>query len=445
MAHILFVTPYFPPEIGAAQVRMSETARELAARGHQVTVLTTLPNYPNGIVSPEYRHGQRRREDRHGVSVVRVWSYVSPNKGFLRRILSQLSFGCLAAFLARGRIARPDVIVVQSPPLFDAIAGRMLARRYHCPFVFTVSDIWPESAVQLGALRNRLAIWLAERLEWSTYRRAGAVWCVTRGIREQLGQRGVAAEKLFLLTNGVDTSVFRPQPQAEARAALGWDERFTLLYAGTIGLAQGLGTVLDAAELLRRQGDIRVVLAGDGATKAALVADAHRRGLDNVTFLDAQPHATMPTLIAAADACLASLRKVPLFEGALPSKMYEAMACGRPLVLAVGGEARELIECEAGAGVYVEPEDPAALADTLMRLRDDPARREEYGRRGRAFVEARFERHTLVGLLEQRILALVAGTPVQSAPVTSPPGASGTRGAEVVAARATTRGNHHVD
>ena len=420
MSHILFVTPYYPPEVGAAQARISETAARLVQRGHEVTVLTTLPNYPLGVVPPEYQHGERREETHAGVRIVRVWSYVSPNKGFLRRIVSQLSFGCLAPLLGGRAVGRPDVIIVESPPLFDAIAGLVLSWWKGCPYIFTVADVWPASAVQLGVLRNRALIWLAERLEWLAYRRAGAVWAVTAGIQSLLMERGVPPERVFLLPNGVDTSRFRPLPQRQARAELCWDDSFTLLYAGTIGLAHGLGTLLDAAELLREERDIRFLLVGEGAAKAALVADAARRGLENVTFLDARPHALMPLMLAGADACLASLRKVPLFEGALPSKMYEAMACARPLVLAVDGEARALIEEEAGAAIYAEPENPAALAQAILTLRDQPALAAALGHRGRVFVQRHFDRDQLVGMLAERIAALIGAQQTAADPTRRP-------------------------
>ena len=407
MASILFFTPYYPPEVGAAQTRISETAVRLVKRGHQVTVLTTLPNYPLGKVPAEYRSRAQRRQVRDGVSIVRVWSYISPNKGFLRRILAQLSFGCLASFLGLRAIGKPDVIVVESPPLFDAIGGRLLARIMRCPYVFTVADIWPESAVQLGVLRNRLLIRLAEWLEWSTYRRAGAIWSVTAGIRQTLIERGLPEKQVFLLPNGVDTEKFRPLSQAQARAELGWEKGFTLVYAGTIGLAHGLSTLLDAAEQLKSYSDIRLVLVGEGAAKDELIADAQRRQLTNVTFLNAQPHDLMPCIISAADACLVSLRKVPLFEGALPSKMYEAMACARPIVLAVDGEARQLIAEQAGAALYVEPESAVALAQAILRLRDQPELAQQLGERGREFVKSHFDRNLLVEGLEQRLLTLI--------------------------------------
>ncbi len=407
MAHILFLTPYYPPEVGAAQARISETAARLVARGHQVTVLTTLPNYPNGVVPPEFQHGQRRIEERDGVRIVRVWSYITPNKGFLRRILAQLSFGLLAPRLAGKRIGTPDVVIVESPPLFDAYAGRMLARHFKAPYIFTVADIWPESAVQLGALRNKTAIRLAENLEWTTYQRSGAVWAVTEGIRQTLIDRGLPPEKVFLLTNGVDTRKFHPMARDAARAELGWDDRFTVMYAGTIGLAHGLQTVLGAAEQLRDHSDIRFMLIGAGAAKADLVADAERRNLTNVTFMDPQPHAMMPTILNAADACVASLLNIPLFAGALPSKMYEAMACARPLLLAVEGEARRLVAEEAQAALWVPPESPTELAEAVLRLKNDPALVARLGQNGRAFVEARFDRDLLTAALEKRIMALL--------------------------------------
>jgi glycosyltransferase involved in cell wall biosynthesis len=393
----------------------------LVRRGHRVTVLTTLPNYPSGVVPPDYREGQHRREVRDGVTVIRVWSYIRPNRGFLSRILAQLSFGCLAPFLGGRAVGQPDVIIIESPPLFDAIAGRILARWKRCPYIFTVADIWPESAVQLGVLRHRLLIWLAERLEWSTYRQAGAVWSVTQGIRQILLRRGLPAENVFLLPNGVDTAKFRPRARAAARAELGWDHRFTILYAGTIGLAQGLEILLDAADLLREHADIGFVLIGEGAAKAGLAAKAERRHLRNVSFLDAEPHDRMPVFLSAADTCLVALRKVPLFEGALPSKMYEAMACARPILLAVDGEASQLVAEDASAAIHVDPENAQQLARAILTLHDQPDLAHQLGQHGRSFVEAHFDRDALTQSLEARLDALVGTTGSRRFPNTPEP------------------------
>ncbi len=420
MAHILFITPYYPPEISAPAVRISETAIRLVKRGHQVTVLTNFPNFPSGVVPLEYRGHAILQEIRDGVRVVRIWSYVSPNKGFLRRILAQLSFGCLAALFGWKAVGRPEVIIVESPPLFDAIAGHMLAYLKQCPFIFLVSDLWPEAAIQMGMLRGRMLIRLSEWLEWSTYQRASVVWVVTEGVRDLLIRRGLSPERIFLLTNGVDTTLFRPLPQVQARTELGWDERFTVLYAGTHGLAHGLTTILEAAEQLQEHTDIHFIFAGDGATKADLIAQAQRRNLKNVTFLDAQPHDRLPLLLAASDVCLVPLRNVRLFETTLPVKMFEVMACARPMVLGANGKARQLAEQEAGAAIYVEPENAPALVSAILYLREYPEQAELLGQRGRSFVEERFDRDQLAAALEVRITILLGKdvpTPISALPI----------------------------
>lgn len=409
MSRILFVTPYYPPEVGAPQTRISETAVRLVKLGHTVTILTTLPNYPSGIVPPEYQHGRRRREWDGGVQIIRVPSYISPNKGFFRRTLAQLSFGCSAGVLGNRDVGSPDVIVVESPPLFDAISGYFLTLSKRCPTILTVADLWPEAAVQMGVLQNRLAIWLAERLERFAYHSASAIWTVTPELHRLLVERGLPPDRVFMIPNGVDTAMFHPLSQAQARAALGWDDRFTVLFAGTIGLAQGLSVLLEAADLLRDQPDIHLLLAGDGAIRDAVVSDIRHRGLCNVTYLGPQPHTRLPLLISGADACFVSLRRLPLFQATVPVKLYEAMACARPIVLATGdGLARQLAEHDAHAAVSVDPENPAALAETLIWLRAHPEVREELGRRGRAFVEAHFDRDTLTETLQARIEEVLA-------------------------------------
>ncbi len=407
MAHILFVTPYYPPEKGAAQVRISENAQRLVRRGHDVTVLTTFPNYPTGIVPQQYRHKLLQHEVAEGVHVVRVWSYAAPHRGLIRRLLAQLSFACLAPLLGARAVGQQDLLIVQSPPLFDAIAGRVLAWLKHCPFIFMVSDLWPESAIQLDAVHNKLFIFLAQWLEWSTYQKACAVWALSKGIRDRLILHGLAPEHVFLLTNGADTHRFRPLPQKAARKALGWRDTFTVLYAGTHGASHGLGTVLDAAEALQDYRDIQILFVGDGSEKASLVTEAQGRALSNVAFLDALPHERLPLALAAADVCLVPMRNVPLFRGRLPLKMFEIMAAGRPILLGVDGEARKLAVSEARSALYVEPENAAALAEGVLYLKEHPEEARELGKRGRAYIEQHYEREDLAGELEEHIVGFV--------------------------------------
>jgi len=407
MSHILFISPYYPPENGAAPACVGETCTRLVKLGHEVTVLTTLPNYPAGIVLPEYRGRFLQKEERDGVKVIRVWSYITPNKSFLWRILWYVSFALMAPLVGGKAVGNPDIIIVQSPPLFDAIPVRILARWKRCPFIFMVSDLWPEQAIQLGVLHNQLLIRLSEWLEWSTYRRAALVWVVTEWIRDKLIQRGLDPEHILLLTNGVDITTFHPQPQAKARAELKWDDRFTVLYVGTLGVTHGLMTIIDAADQIREHKDIHFVLVGEGSDKEDLVAETRKRKLTNVTFMDVVPHNLVPTLLAAGDVCLAHVRKAPVTEGILPIKMYEAMACARPIVLGVDGEARRIAEQEAGAALYVEPENPSALSSAILQLYEHPDLASTLGPKGRAYVESRFDYDHLTAILDAHITVLL--------------------------------------
>lgn len=405
MAHVLFISRNYPPEKAAAAVCVSEIAKGLVKRGHQVTVLTTVPNYPDGIVPKEYRGHVVHEEILEGVRVMRVWSYISPNKGFLRRIFALLSFGCISPFLAYKAVGHPDVVIVTSP-LFNVIAARILAWKKKCPLIFWVADLWPESAIQLGMLRNRLLIWLSERLEWSTYQCASTVWVVTEGMRETLLHRGVPQEKLLFITNGVDTTRFRPLVRAQARTELGWDNRFTLLYAGNHGLVYAMSTLLEVAQQLIDDPTFHLILAGDGVRKAELMAEARKRDLKNVTFLDAVPYEDMPRLWAAADVCVIPLRNIPLVESSLPVKMFEVMACARPFVLGAKGVASNLAE-RAKAGMVVEPENVEAFVSAILYLQTYPEEAEAAGVRGRNYVELHFDYQRLTAMLEAHLEVLL--------------------------------------
>ena len=287
-----------------------------------------------------------------------------------------------------------DVIFVESPPLLIGLAALAYNRLKGAPFVFNVSDIWPQSAVDLGALRNPLAIWLAERLEWHLYSRATRVSVVTPGILERLAARGVPRSKLFLLTNGVDTKAYQPAPPDDAMARrFGLDGHKVFLYAGTHGLAQGLDVVLEAAKLTTNP-DVLYVLAGEGAEKEVLMQKATAEKISNVRFLPNQPKSEMPALLNVAYASIIPLKRLDLFKAALPSKMFESMAAARPIVAALWGEAAELVEA-AGCGRVVRPEDPQAMRDAVEQLAADPDQAAALGASGRRYVIEHFERGTI--------------------------------------------------
>jgi glycosyltransferase involved in cell wall biosynthesis len=394
---VTFLTHYFPPEVGPAQVRLFELAKRLIAAGKTVTVVTGFPNYPTGVIAPGYG-GKMFMEDRvDGIRVLRTWVLATRGRGFLSRILNYLSFPVFS-LLAIRTLGRTDVIYVQSPPLFTGLAALWFSRLKRAPFIFNVSDIWPQSAVELGVLRNRFAIRLSEVLERHIYRRAARITVPTPGILERLAARGVPREKLFLLTNGVDTAAYQVgAPDRELANRLGLDGHKVFMYAGLHGLAQGLDVILEAAKLTHNP-DILYVLVGDGAEKAELVAKAEAQGISNVRFLPIQPTSTLPAVLNLAYATIIPLRRLELFKAALPSKLFDSMAAGRPIVAPLWGEAAALVEA-AACGVVVEPEDARAVQQAVETLAADPALAHRLGEQGRRYVVEHFDRDDIAARL----------------------------------------------
>jgi glycosyltransferase involved in cell wall biosynthesis len=400
---VTFLTHYFPPEVGPAQTRLHELAKRLIAAGETVTVVTGFPNYPAGDVFPGYR-GKRFMEDSvDGIRVLRTWVFATRSRGFLGRLLNYFSFPVFSLLAVR-KLGRTDVIYVQSPPLFTGLAALWFSRLKRAPFIFNVSDIWPESAVELGMLRNRFAIRLAEMLERHIYRRAARITVPTPGILERLAARGVPREKMVLLTNGVDPAAFRESsPDRELAQRLGLDGHKVFMYAGLHGLAQGLDVILEAAKLTRNP-DVLYVFVGDGADKAALVAKAEAEKISNVRFLPIQPTSTLPALLNLVYATVIPLRRLDLFKAALPSKLFDSMAAGRPIVAPLWGEAAALVET-ADCGLVVEPEDAQAVQQAVEKLAADPALAQRLGEQGRRYVVEHFNRDDiakrLINLLEE--------------------------------------------
>jgi glycosyltransferase involved in cell wall biosynthesis len=395
---IILVSHYFPPETGAPQARLSALAAAWAAGGDVVTVLTGMPNHPTWVISPEYRGAIRRREWRDGYRVLRTWLYATPNEGVARKTIGHLSF-MITSVLLGGRASGPaDVVVVSSPTFFAIGAGWLLARLKRARLVVEVRDLWPAIFAELGVLTNRHAIRLLERLELAAYAAADTVIVVSDGFRTNLILRGVPAGKVHTIRNGVCPGEFDPGALADTRlrAWLGAGPGDCLvLYAGTHGISQGLISVANAAASLTGE-EIRFAFVGEGADKQRLQRRVAQLGLDNVTLLPGVPHEQIPALLAAADICLVPLRDVPLFSSFIPSKMFEYLAAGKPVVGAVAGEAAQILR-EAGACV-VPPADSGALAAAIQALAADPRRRHAMGLRGRCYVERYFDRATLAGL-----------------------------------------------
>lgn len=389
---IVIHTQYFPPEFGAAPNRLSALVRGLADAGHEVTVLTAMPNYPMGRYYPGYT-GLVRRENLDGNAVVRTFIYPTQNAGMIKRLLCYFSFVFSSVVLGGHFLDEPDYILTESPPLFMGISGFLLSRWKRARWIFNVSDLWPETAVRLGVLKPGWALRLSESLETFCYRRAWLVSGQSSEIIENI-QKRFPRVRTFYLPNGVDTQRFRPECRtAEARALLSSGSGCVVLYAGLHGLAQGLEQVIAVADQLKGDSSITFALVGDGPDKRALVSEAQQRGLSNIKFLDPVPPERVPALVAAADIVLVPLKMhIP---GAVPSKLYEAMSSGRALVVIASGEAADIVS-RHNVGVVVAPGDIQGLATSLLELARNLSYREQLGTNARRAAMRLFDRSVAI-------------------------------------------------
>jgi glycosyltransferase involved in cell wall biosynthesis len=399
IVRVLFLTHYYPPELGAAPARLAALAHGLADRGLEITVHTGFPHYPSGTIQAPHRNRPLRIERDGPVRIVRSIVYPVPNSGFARRLANHTAFaaGALATAPASGPV---DVVVAETPPLFTAAAGMAYAQLKRAPLALNVSDLWPESAIELAALRDGRAAAAAHRLARLCYRRARLITAPTKGIVETLSERPEAQGKVVQVPPAVDLDRFaalaeRAIPRAGAP--------LRVLYAGTLGIAQGVGVLLDAAALAGPD-VVELVIAGEGPDAAFLWEQVQTRRLTNVELLGAVSPDRIPRLYEDVDAGVVPLRDRPIFAGALPSKLFEVLAAGRPAIVAARGEAAELVR-DAGAGLVVAPEDPGALAEAFRRLQADSGEAVRMGRRGRPRAQE-FDRRAAVEQWRELLLEM---------------------------------------
>ena len=407
---ILFLSHYFPPEVNAPAHRTFEHCREWVRMGHEVHVVTCVPSHPAGKPFSGYRRGWHQRETMEGIAVHRVWTFLAANKGTYRRALNYLSFVPTAAWRTL-RLGDFDVVVATSPQFFCAVAGWLGASLKGTPWVFELRDLWPESIAAVGAMKRSLALRAIEQLELHLYRSAAGVACVTRSFIDHLAARGIPRDKCIFIPNGVVAEEWEGLDGNGLRAAQGvGPAELVVSYIGTVGMAHGIEVVLDAAERLDHGPPTRFFVVGDGARLDELRAQALKRGLSNVTFTGLVPHEEAKKYLAASDVVLVHLRKSELFKTVLPSKMFEAMAAGRPILLGVEGEARAVLE-RSGAGVAIPPGDADALTAAIVALGRDPAARKAMGQAGRIFVEREFSRAAWARRYEAWLSGLVNAPP----------------------------------
>ena len=389
------------------QPGVSEHGKVWVEDGHEVTVLTNVPNHPGGKIYQGYRNGLLQKGTHNGINVLRMLTWVAPNAGFLLRIANYVFYMLMAIFTAPF-VKRPDVVVSTSPQFFCGLAGYFVSRLRRVPWILEVRDLWPETIIAVGAMRKSLAIRLLERVETFAYRRADHIVSVTDSFIDHIVGRGVARSKISVVKNGVDLLFYDPERKVPVLARkLGLSNKFVAAYVGTHGMCHGLDTVLRAADLLRAESGVAILLVGDGAERKNLLKLRDELGLDNVVMLGQQKKERMPDIWAITNASLVVLRDQPVFRTVIPSKIFESMAMKRPIILGVRGEVANIV-AEANSGLCIEPESPAGLAEAILSLSEDDKRCKTLGDSGRLYVEQRFDRRQLARRY-QKIIADVVG------------------------------------
>lgn len=388
---VLIMTQYFPPEVGAAQTRLYETARALLRCGIDTEVFTSMPSYPRGEIFDEYKGCFSKQSKMDGIKIYRIWSYASNELGVIKRLFSYGSFTVLAASALIKVKPRPDLIFVESPSLTLGLTGYFLGSVWGCPWILNISDLWPDSIFALGAIMKDS--WAGKsliKLESFLYKKASGITAVTEGIVSDLiYKKNVPEDKIFFLPNGANIEAFQPVEDLNKKAK----KRF--VYAGRVGSAQGLDILLEVAVLLKDNNNIIIQIIGDGPELPKLKALTEMHKIKNVEFKEPVPLSLMPQVLQEAYAAVIALKGVALFKGARPSKLMPAFASGLPIIYSGAGEGADLVK-EIGAGLVTRPEDEKSFAEAVLWLADHPQAAFEMGRKGRKYAEDHLDWNVLV-------------------------------------------------
>jgi glycosyltransferase involved in cell wall biosynthesis len=390
---ILFLTQYYPPEIGAPQNRLHELAVRLKANGVDVEVLTALPNYPKMEVQEAYKNGKLREEIIDNIPVHRSWIYVSKSKGIISRLLNYFSFVWSSYWRGR-KLASFDYLLIESPPLFLGYSAMRLSRKLNAKLIFNVSDLWPESAEKLGIVTNQRLLSLAYNLEAKCYNKSTLITGQTQGIVDDIKRR-FPNKKVYWLPNGVNVNFYNPEriEDSDFRARNNFKSTDLLLfYGGILGYAQGLEIILKAAKLLEDKPEVQFIIQGSGPEKDKLVNLKAELKVTNVHFFDPVSKSEMPSIVKAIDVALVPLKNLPLFQGAIPSKVFEALAMKKPLLLGVDGEARQHFIEKAQAGLFFLPENEEDLVRQIRQIVENPGKLIDMGNNARSYVSTHFNR-----------------------------------------------------
>jgi len=390
---ILILTQYYPPEVGAPQNRLHELALRLIEKGFEIEVLTAMPNYPEMEIHANYKNKWYVLEEIDGIRVNRAFIYVSKSKKIIPRLMNYFSFVFSSLWYGLIKLNNKDILICESPPLFLGISAYLLSKMKKARLIMNISDLWPESAEKLGLVKNRFLLKSAEKLELFLYRKSWIVTGQTNGIVNDIHKRQPNV-KTFWLPNGVDLEYYNPQKEfSQWRQLNGFSSTdFIALYAGIIGHAQGLEVILNAANILKNNPQIKWVIVGTGPEKEQLIKLQIELNLTNVFFFDSVSKKEMPAIVAASDVAVIPLKRLELFKGAIPSKIFECLAMKKPILLGVEGEAKELFITTGNCGLAFTPEDAASLATAAYDLSIHPDLVRQLGTKAREYVSQVFDR-----------------------------------------------------
>ncbi len=408
--HILFLTDNFPPEVNAPASRTFEHCREWVRQGHEVTVITSVPNFPDGKVFQGYRNRLLQEEILDGIRVLRVWTFVAPNQGTVVRILDYLSF-MMSSFMGAQLVSNVDVVIGTSPQFFTAWAAFAVSLTHRAPFVFELRDLWPDSIVAVGAMRPGVLIRMLEKVELFLYRKACFVAALTPAFKENLMGRGIDGKKIEVFPNAVELDFFKPGPKpAWLEEMLGAKGKLVVSYIGTVGMAHAVHRILEVAQLLEGEDRLFFMILGGGAEWARIKTLAEEKRLKNLKVLSSVSKHQVLDYYRLTDIFLVTLRDKPLFRTVIPSKIFEAMAVELPIVCSVDGQCRQIVE-QSGAGLCVQPENIDEMVGAILQLAESKQLRLEMGKRGREFVEQNYDRRVIA---ERFLKALEAASRLKS-------------------------------
>ncbi|PTL37909.1 glycosyltransferase family 4 protein [Alkalicoccus saliphilus] len=392
---IVIVCHYFPPEVGAPSARIYEMARYWVNMGNEVHVVTCFPNHPTGIIPEEYRGQKYQHEMMDGIHVHRNYVYATPNTGFIKKTLGHISFMISSVVISMKKIKDPDVIVTSSPTFFSIISGYWYSLRKKAPFVLEIRDLWPAAMIELGVMKEGFITNILEKMELYFYKKSDALIMVTQAFKKNVVQRGINEKKVHVITNGVNQEMFYPRP---ARISLDdhseLKDKFVVTYAGAHGISQNLGTILKTAKALKKEEDIQFLFVGEGAEKEELMETVEKENLSNVTFLPSQPKEHMADFYNLSNVCLIPLKNIELFKAFIPSKMFEIMACGTPIVASVEGEAADILK-KSKAALIAEPDNAEEIQEAILTIKNDSELNAILKKNGPEFVERHYSRKKL--------------------------------------------------